>query len=1787
MADVTQEADPRDLSDQSAETDPRLAAFVEKCLVLDLEVDRGGNIQKVGALRGDRTLSIPRVHSPKEAVRRLDDFGDGAGSIIGHNIVAHDRPILEEVLPGSRLLNLPVVDTLYLAPLAKPQQPYHELVKDYKLTGAEPNDPVADCRLSLKLLEVCWRLLRDKDGDEKWLLWVYRSCFDDSDGAGGVSPLRLKGTGLLLEELGGRMITFDRVVRGFEHFAGNRACAKAIRRELPSLLENPETRPAVAYSLAWLTVAGTESVLPRWVHKNFKDASRLVRKIRGTACDHSRCDYCSEHHDAHRNLKKYFGFDSFRDKPKTTDGESLQERIVREGIAGESILAIMPTGGGKSLGFQLPAIVHNEQTGALTIVISPLQALMKDQVDNLNSRLEAPALASTLNGLQTMIERRDVLEGIRLGKYALLYVSPEQLRSPAFASAIRQREIAAWVFDEAHCISKWGHDFRPDYLYAARFIKEFSEREEVEVAPVACFTATAKPDVRQEIQSHFKEILGKDLKELATDRIDRDNLRFSVEEVTNARKVQRISELLEDNTVEGPNAEATGAAIIYARSRGGTEHLAEELTQLGWKAKWFHGGLEPPEKKRVQDAFISGETPVIVATNAFGMGIDKSNVRLVVHSDIPASLESYLQEAGRAGRDGEPARCVLLFAKDDLEKQFDLVSQGQLTKRDIAQILRAIRKARRRDTQEIVVSPGDLLRTPETDLSFHSRDRYAGTRVRTAIAWLERARFVLRNENRTRLYQGVPAVPDLEESRRKVQTLGLSLLKKEQWTEVLHRLQLADLREGIEVDEIACLPSFRAQFEFLLERQHPDDPAKANRALTQGVFRTLYEMTRAGVLESGLYFSAWVRHKTVDKSTSRLERIAGAQEELFKLLREQWPDIGAGGEMEIAIPQLQEQLRARGQKIVNDSILTLLKGWSRKVVGREAPVTLQSRGRRQLGMRLDVSWGELSGQLRLRNEVGRVVLGVLGAIADRQNLVGERLVRFSLEEMRRAVEERLGLAESLGDEFGAIEKTLLFLDENHVIRLERGLSVFRQAMTIRMQEGSKGKRYSEKDYQPLREHYQQKMIQIHAIGRYAEKSRQSLDGARSYVDDYFRMSGRDFNGRYFPRQLKSLKRPTSRGRYKEIVDDLGNEAQERIVKAPKDRNRLVLAGPGSGKTRVVVHRAAYLLMVERIRPERLLVICFNRSAMHELRVRLRKLVGDPARRVAVHTYHSLALRLTERSLAERVKAADDKGLDFDEIVREANRRLAGEEQVLGAQPDELRERLLSGFEYVLVDEFQDINADQYEMITHIARGVGQEADEDRRATILAVGDDDQNIYQWRGANVQYLQRFKKDFAAEDHYLVENYRSTRRIIDVSNALIRHNRDRMKVQHPIRIDRARSKSPMGGEWQQIDPLTRGKVSRISAKDKDVPAATLAEIERLRQLRPNSDWRQFAVLAWTHAQLASARAFLEEKGIRVRRAVPDGLPRLHRIREFRRLLDHLTANQATETHPPDLRRRLDSVCGVNGKRTIWNAMADRMLAEVEEVSGTQPVPATELIEAVRQSLADHNRTHLIGDGVLVSTIHSAKGMQFDHVLVLGGLRESQGKADSSPEEERRLYYVAMTRSRRTLTLVDSLENPNPYFEEVRRWTRNRRTTVAGRESWPLDVMGYEVLGMRGLLLGFAGHRDESHAIHRSLSLLQAGDRVRLEPHRDGIRVLDRERTPVARLSQAAAGRWRSRLSQIDEARVLGMTSWSKDESGPSYRHRLQVDSWEVPILEVRTRRSRVGATPKVHDRKRQPGL
>jgi ATP-dependent DNA helicase RecQ len=331
-----------------------------------------------------------------------------------------------------------------------------------------------------------------------------------------------------------------------------------------------------------------------------------------------------------------------------------QSEVIADIFSGRPVIAVMPTGAGKSLCYQLPAVTYGER-GGVTLVVSPLIALMKDQVDALTAR-GVPAVALTSHAGAS--EQTEILEGIRAGQYTLVYVAPERFRSPRFVEALRSLagRLALIAIDEAHCISEWGHDFRPDYRRLGSIVKTLG-------APrLAAFTATATPEVRRDIALQ----LGMEGSRLHVRGFDRPNLHYEVVKVGGAAdKAHQVAEVV--RLREG------GVALVYAATRKNAEAYALELKAAGMKVRVYHAGLENNAREKAQDHFMAGDLDAIVATNAFGMGVDKSDIRLVVHADIPRSPEAYYQEAGRGGRDGKPTRCVLLFNHSDIRLQEFLI----------------------------------------------------------------------------------------------------------------------------------------------------------------------------------------------------------------------------------------------------------------------------------------------------------------------------------------------------------------------------------------------------------------------------------------------------------------------------------------------------------------------------------------------------------------------------------------------------------------------------------------------------------------------------------------------------------------------------------------------------------------------------------------------------------------------------------------------------------------------------------------------------------------------------------------------------------------------------------------------------------------------------------------------------------------------------------------------------------------------------------------------------------
>ena len=341
-------------------------------------------------------------------------------------------------------------------------------------------------------------------------------------------------------------------------------------------------------------------------------------------------------------LKKYFGYDSFREG---------QEMLVDALLNGQDVLGIMPTGAGKSLCYQIPALL----LPGITLVVSPLISLMKDQVSTLN---QAGIHAAFLNSSLSAAQYRKALGFAMEGRYKIIYVAPERLLTPEFLCAVQSMEISMISVDEAHCISQWGQDFRPSYLKITEFVEQLPARP-----VIGAFTATATKEVRDDIEALLSL---RDPVRLVTG-FDRKNLKFTVQQPKD--KFAAVESFLAEHEAD--------CGIIYCLTRKNVEEVCEKLEQKGYSVTRYHAGLSDLERKENQEDFIYDRKQIMVATNAFGMGIDKSNVRYVIHYNMPKNMESYYQEAGRAGRDGEPSECILYYEPRDVRTNRLFIENGE------------------------------------------------------------------------------------------------------------------------------------------------------------------------------------------------------------------------------------------------------------------------------------------------------------------------------------------------------------------------------------------------------------------------------------------------------------------------------------------------------------------------------------------------------------------------------------------------------------------------------------------------------------------------------------------------------------------------------------------------------------------------------------------------------------------------------------------------------------------------------------------------------------------------------------------------------------------------------------------------------------------------------------------------------------------------------------------------------------------------------------------------------
>ena len=1437
--------------------------------------------------------------------------------LCAHNLLAHDLQYLPKHLETNHFLaaEQKTIDTLYLSSLLFPAHPYHHLVKDYQLASNAPNDPKADVQLLLDLFWDCvqaWQMLSE--------------------------PIRRIYT-FLLQNHAAFAGFFDWIQASPPDWSLE-ICAKEIQASLlgkvcferPAWLEFLEKEPLLlAFTLSLLLSPESTLAPAPWLLYRYPQIQVLLESLRGRPCHQSACFYCKDYFDLQTALQHYFGFAQFR----KYDENNLQEEIVKATLAGESLLAVLPTGGGKSLTFQLPALMQGEALGALTVVISPLQSLMKDQVDNLSLRFEIEG-AVTLNGAMTAVERKMAIEAVESGKAALLYISPESLRSNTVLRLLKNRTIARFVIDEAHCFSTWGQDFRVDYLYLARFMQLLQSQKGLNQAwPVSCFTATAKQSVQTDILNYFKARLNLELRSFQSSA-RRSNLLFQVFATEQKDKFQKLKLLL---------VERSGPKIVYTSSTKNVEKLAQKLKAEGIPALPFHGQMERTEKLENMTAFMAGESEVIVATSAFGMGVDKENVSMVIHYEISDSLEDYMQEAGRAGRKAElEAACYVLFDEDDLNFHFQLLNQQRLNQKEINQIWSALKRLR---THEFSRSTLEIARDAGWDLEQKNLE----VRVKTAIAALEEVHLLERNQNDTLLLAGYFATCPIDVANSRIAASPLLQRETDQTTAkriFQYLLSRAALHESQQ------LP---LRFDWLCEHLGLE---------SQEAHRILNALRQADLIRSQSLQTITLSTGRTPKTSSRLrlELLHELETALLTLFehdeRESLPySVG------VSLKEINHRFKKQGINSSLEDLRQILRhAWSREWVSSRRT----HRQQETYLIHLHKPWPLWAESVAKQQNQQIRVLDFLESLPHQQSNPGKRSIAFALEELQKSLQNQIFDTYSVN--LHEADLLLLALHKSQVIDVEDGVALFYTRMRILRLEGGR-KSFTQAHYEHLKSFYEHKIQQIHMVGEYAKKMLTNQLDALAFVEDYFQLAYPEFLKTYFPHKedQQKLSQPLTPQRFKQIFGELSAE-QLAVVKDQQHSKILVAAGPGSGKTRLLVHKVAALLMLEEVKPEQFLMLTYSRPAAQEMRQRLLALIGKAAWGLDIATFHAYAFQLMERP--------GDKDV-LENIIEEATAAIIAEDL-----PNRAR---LEQKSIVLVDEYQDISQREYAFLKALL-DVASEVGDPR---VIVVGDDDQNIYEFRGSSTKFMREFASDFDSQSYYLQTNYRSAHNLVAFTNAFTHSLKDRIKAG----IDLLAWRSEMG-------ELELVQYSR--------PQFFMPFVEQLKAALSEGSC---AVLCATNEEALLLTTLLNQQGVPAQQLMDLDHFKLRDLLELQLFLHYL-------------KERVSALHGFISPEN-WSYAHERVKHHCQ---GSKSLPLLEQI--LKDFSASHERLVLNewedwvgemrwedvrpvsqGEKVIVSTMHKAKGKEFDQVYLYLDRFKLETQADY------RVLYVAMTRARNHLAI------------------------------------------------------------------------------------------------------------------------------------------------------------------------
>ncbi len=1453
-----------------------------KVVFIDLEVTNKNKIVDIGAVDNKGK----EFHS--NTVADFAEFIKNHSFVCGHNIFRHDLKYIGDEIGGSSIEYF--IDTLYWSPLLFPKIPYHKLVKDDKLCSDELNNPLNDskkaqillddevaefCKLHEKLKKIYYSLLKDKQEFKDFFTYVGYKCEE-------INIAALIG----------------------EFFKG-KICENAPIQKIVN-----KYPIELCYAISQLTVIITSSITPAWVLNTYPRVENILHALRNQKCLQG-CKYCNECLDEIKGLKKYFNYDGFR----SYDGVNLQQQAVQKAIAEKSLLAIFPTGGGKSITFQLPALMAGENEKGLTVVISPLQSLMKDQVDNLEQEYNITN-AVTINGALNVIERGKAFERVRDGSANILYISPESLRSKSIELLLQSRNIVRFVIDEAHCFSSWGQDFRSDYLYIADFIKELQEKKRMPTnIPISCFTATAKEKVIDDIRDYFKSKLDVDLEVLRA-KSSRDNLSYHVIEVADDKeKMSMIRKLI------GVDDEPS---IIYVSARKKAEELAYLLQEVGYRALYYHGQMDRQLRIENQEAFMCGDANIMVATTAFGMGVDKKNVKKVIHYDISDSLENYVQEAGRAGRDQKiNADCYILYNDDSLNKHFIMLNQTKVSIKEIKQIWKALKKFTTARSN-ITKSALEIAR----EAGWDDRIFDIETRVRTAISALEQSGFIKRGQNMPRIFADSILVKNMEEARQKIVNSP--------------RFDDQSRQNSIRIISKLISSKSKTRGDKEMGESRIDYISDELGLSKEDVVRSITLMREEKILADAKDLVAYIKNReTANSAIQKVNIYISIEKFLFDYFEDE--------EKTYNIKEINELL----QETLPNSNINQLKELLNYFDIKRLIKRHQTENKNYVTIKPYQSMKELRKKSERRHDIAQFVIKHL------YSKVQGGIIEFSVLELKDEYNYNIFNKNADIDE---IEDSLYYLLKIGVLKVEGGFLVTYNAMNIQRLATDNAIHYKKEHYTKLEEYYKSRLQQIHIVGEYARKMIDDYDKALKFVDDYFTLNYDIFLNKYFRGRRDEISKNMTNKQFVKLFGEL-SLSQLSIVADSDSKCIVVGAGPGSGKTKLLTHKLASLYQLEDVKHEQMLMLTFSRSSATEFKKRLMGLLGNAANYIQITTFHSYCF-----DLLGKVGNVENS----NNIVKKTIEKIKSGEVDL----NRLTKTVL------VIDEAQDMCQDEFELVKLL-----MEINEDIR--VIAVGDDDQNIYEFRGSSSTYFQSLLNIDNAKKYELVDNYRAQSNLVAFSNMFAESIKNRFK-DFPI--------------YPTMKELGEIEITNLSTDNVIIPVVNNLLTKNIKG--------STCIAVKTNKEAVNLVGLLTEKGIEGKLIQSNKDFNLFNLVEFRYFFALINAENDAFSIPIDLWE--------NSKRKLQNEFVSssdlpgvmNMISDFEKVNNKIKYKSDFKLFITESKLEDLTISNKAS--IYVSTIHKTKGREFDNVFLgLSSYVELK-------EETKRAIYVAITRAKQNLYIA-----------------------------------------------------------------------------------------------------------------------------------------------------------------------